>query len=329
MRRPRRWALGVLAIIGVALIVLPLAFGMFTRAPQGADMIAGFRPYMTSARLDGYQREIRQIDAGVHDANTSAAAALAPTSGHASASFARRFPDVVDFGTQWAPIDRSMTNMLTTIQANVGNYNAVAALPNFSLFPWFFVIPGAVLLILVGIAVVRPTWWTAVRWALVVLGVGLVLAPVAFQMFTRAPAGEYMVNAFRTIETRSNVQSIQSDFGTIAGGEGAIQLELVPALHAAGFTDTQIATRFPGITALEHNWVGILNDLTPMIGAMSDNVGNYQAVAALPPFPLFPWFFLLPGLLIGGLAFAAAPRRRAALPAPLPVPNRQFSEGGS
>ena len=28
--------------------------------------------------------------------------------------------------------------------------------------------------------------------------------------------------------------------------------------------------------------------MTPMIGAMSDNVANYQAIAALPPFPLFP-----------------------------------------
>jgi hypothetical protein len=319
--------LGVFAIIGVALIVLPMAFGMFARAPKGADMIAGFRPYMTTARLAGYQREIREIDAGVRDANTGAAAALGPVPRRSQASFATRFPDVVTFGRQWVPIDTSLTNMLTTIQANLGNYRAVAALPNFSLFPWFFVIPGVAVLVMVGMAAVRPGWWTGLRWALVVLGVGLVLAPVAFRMFTRAPAGGTMVNAFRTIETPANVQSIQTDFGTIAGGEGAIQLELVPALHAAGLTDAQIAARFPGIAALEHDWVPILNDLTPMIGAMSDNIVNYQAVAALPPFRLFPWFFVLPGLLIAVLALTATPRRRAGHGAALAVPNRQFSEG--
>lgn len=42
---------------------------------------------------------------------------------------------------------------------------------------------------------------------------------------------------------------------------------------------------------------------------MSNNVVNYDAVAALPPFALFPWFFVLPGLLIAGLALAAGPRR--------------------
>jgi hypothetical protein len=80
---------------------------------------------------------------------------------------------------------------------------------------------------------------------------------------------------------------------------------------------------------LDNNWVGILNDLTPMIGAMSDNVGNYQAVAALPPFALFPWFFVLPGLLIGGLAFAAGPRGRRDQPNLVPVRNRPAAEGES
>ncbi len=327
-RRPRRWALVALAVIGVALIVLPFAFGMFTRAPKGADMIAGFRPYMTAARLDGYQRDMRQIDAGVRDATTTAAAVLVPASGHRSASFATRFPDVVAFGSEWPPIDKSMTSMLTTIQANLGNYDDVAALPNFSLFPWFFVIPGVLALILVSIAVIRPRWWRPARWALVALGIGLILAPVAFRMFERAPAGEHMVNAFRTIETQSNVESVQDDFGTIASGQGAIQLELVPVLQGAGLSGAQIRTRFPGITELDDSWVGILNDLTPMIGAMSDNIANYQAVAALPPFRLFPWFFVLPGLLIAGLAVAAGPRRRTGRAASIATHNSPVSEGG-
>jgi len=40
-------------------------------------------------------------------------------------------------------------------------------------------------------------------------------------------------------------------------------------------------------------------------------VGNYQAVAALPPFPLFPWFFVAPGLLVIGSATAAGGPGRA------------------
>ena len=58
----------------------------------------------------------------------------------------------------------------------------------------------------------------------------------------------------------------------------------------------------------------------PLIGAMSDNIPNYDAVAALPPFGLFPWFFVAPGVLLAGISLGAgrrAPRRR---PVPLSDP---------
>jgi hypothetical protein len=314
----------VVALIGLGLALAPAAFQMFSRAPRGANMIAAFRPYMTQARLEGYQTEIQQINAATHEATTTAAGAVSSS----PAEFASRFPDVVTFGQQWPAVDSTMGSMLTTIRANVGNYNDVAALPNFRLFPWFFVIPGLLVLALAVVALLHPVWWSWVRWVLVVLGVGLVLAPVVFQMFTRAPAGGRMVNAFRDVETQAKVVQIQRDFGTIASGEGAIQLELVPALHATGLSDAQIAARFPAITTLERNWVPILNDFTPMIGAMSDNVGNYDAVKALPPFPLFPWFFVIPGLLVCALALLALPRRRVGEPVPVPATANPVSEGG-
>jgi hypothetical protein len=130
-------------------------------------------------------------------------------------------------------------------------------------------------------------------------------------MFERAPEGGQMMSAFRDIETAQNVQKIQSYFGTMAVGQGAIRLDVIPALEHAGLTSAQIATRYPAVTALDADWVHILNDMTPMIGVMSDSVDGYQAVASLPPFPLFPWFFVIPGALVAGLAVVAwIPRRR-------------------
>jgi hypothetical protein len=40
--------------------------------------------------------------------------------------------------------------LVSTMQANVGNYSSVNSLPNFRLFTWFFVIPGLALLLLAG-----------------------------------------------------------------------------------------------------------------------------------------------------------------------------------
>lgn len=308
--KPKRWAMIALAVLGVALIAMPAAFQMFDRAPKGARMIKDFRPYMTAARLSGYQTEMSLIDAGAQEGSTKVAARLSGSSASGGqARFAASFPEFAEFDHQWSGIYPDMTGMLNTIQRNLGNYQAVAALPSFKLFPWFFVIPGVMLLGLLGLGLARPGWWRTIRRLLVAVGLGLVLAPAAFQMFSRAPKGGHMMTAFKTIETRARVQRIQGYFGDMAAGQGAVQLELIPALQRSGLSSSKITTAYPGITTFDDQWVHILNDMTPMIGAMSDNVANYQAVAALPPFPLFPWFFVLPGLLVVGFAVAAGPRR--------------------
>jgi hypothetical protein len=157
-------------------------------------------------------------------------------------------------------------------------------------------------------ALLRPRWWRAARWTIAVVGVGLVLAPAVFQMFQRAPDGGRMMTSFKTIETTPNVTRIQDYFATMASGQGDLRLGVVPALEQDNLSSAKVADQFPAVTALDNNWIHILNDMTPMIGAMSDNVPNYQAIASLPPFPLFPWFFVLPGLLVFGAALLSRDR---------------------
>jgi hypothetical protein len=291
------------AVVGFGLAVAPVAFNMFARAPKGAVMLTDFKPLMTTPRLDGFQGEIRQINGAVHEVNTKAAKRLAAhgATGHRTAPS----PTYRSFSAQWPMINSKMSTLLDQVQGNLGNYQAVAALPSFRLFPWFFLIPGVLILAAALLALGGVLSGSLARITLVVLGVGLVLAPVAFQMFTRAPKGGHMMSAFKQIETTRNVEQIQGYFSTMAAGQGAIRLSIVPALEHTGLSAAQVATQFPALTTLNRDWVHTLNDMTPMIGAMSDNVTNYQAIAALPPFPLFPWFFLIPGALVAGLAWSS------------------------
>lgn len=314
----RRWALVALAALGVGLAVAPLLFGMFDRAPKGAAMIDGFRPYMSEERLTVFEGHITGIREAVREGQGPVADALG---GGGSASLEREYPTFAAFAREWPAIDDDMSRMLATIKRNVGNYEAVAALPDFKLFPWFFVVPGALLVLLAAGALLRPAAWPRLRWAVAALAVGLVLAPAVVQMFTRAPKGAEMVSAFTTIETRANVERIQGYFGSIAVGQGAVRLELVPVLERRlDVSAAELAARFPASVALVERWPDILGDLTPMIGAMSDNVVNYEAVAALPDFRLFPWFFVAPGLIALALVAAARPRTHPdAAPALIPA----------
>jgi hypothetical protein len=318
-RRPRptgtqRVLLVVVALIGLGLAAAPFAFDMFSRAPKGAVMLSDFKPFMTPQRLDGFQTDMGQINAAVHEVNTEAAPRLAAggRTGHRSGTGA----SYRTFNAQWPAIDTTMTHLLDHVQGNLTNYSDVAALPSFRLFPWFFLIPGVLIFGLALAALCGLLRTVAVRISLVVLGIGLILAPVAFQMFSRAPHGAQMMSTFRTIETPENVTRIQGYFSTMAVGQGAIRIDLVPALERTGLTASQVARRYPAMTTLDRDWVRILNDMTPMIGAMSDSVPDYQAITALPPFTLFPWFFVIPGALI--IVLAAVRVRRDQEPAPAP-----------
>lgn len=328
----RRWPLLLVLAVGVALIAVPAATKMFERAPQGAWMIDAFAPYMRAERLASFDRDVRQVDEYAQEALTVAPRIFLPgvaDTQQRQQQFLTRSPQVALFSQQWPAVHRTFTRLLGTISANKAEYDAVAALPSFNLFPWFFVIPGVLLIALALAGLLlgrrRPASWIPLRRATVALGVGLVLAPVVFQMFTRAPQGGRMVTAFKTIETRRTVQEVQGHFGTIAVGQGAIRTELVPKLKAQGWSDARLRAELPAAMRLQERWTKILNNLTPMIGVMSDNVVNYRAVAALPPFPLFPWLFVVPGLLVIALGLLAG-RRPQAPPLPPPPDHPDLNE---
>ena len=85
-------------------------------------------------------------------------------------NFDAAYPTFAQFSGQWGAIDTHMTHLLDEVQGNLPNYQAVAALPSFTLFPLFFVIPGALVLLLLGASLFRPAWWGTFRWVLVALG---------------------------------------------------------------------------------------------------------------------------------------------------------------
>ena len=286
---------------------------MFTRAPGGGTMIKGFKPYMNVTTIDNFRHDLDVIGAARQQ---SSALVDQP-------SETRRYPAVASFDTQWPSIDADMGSMLTTMRGNIGHYDGVAALPPFVLFPWFFVIPGVLIAaIAIGALVARRRGVDPVkrRRALAVLGLGLIAAPAIFQMFTRAPGGQAMIGDFKRFMTTAKVEQIQGYFLTIGGAEGQLRLQVLPSTTGQSASPADVAA----IKTLNREWPAISSTMAPMIGAMSDNVGNFQGVAALPPFGLFPWFFVVPGVLVVGLSLAA--RRREPAAVELPATDRTAQE---
>ncbi len=178
-------------------------------------MIDAFEPYMTPAEIEKFQGYLEVIGAAVDETETAVAPAAAGPDGDAADAYAEA-PLVATLVDAWPGIDADMSDMLTTMSADIDNYEAVAALPPFPLFPWFFVIPGVLLVGVAAWVLFKPERsHRAARWLVAVVGVGLVLAPAAFQMFERAPKGGEMIDDFRPLMTRDRVQNIQGYFVTL------------------------------------------------------------------------------------------------------------------
>jgi hypothetical protein len=271
--------------IGIGLAFAPVAFQMFTRAPKGGDMITSFKPYMTTVKIDSFSRFLRDIDAANTEAATSIVALPPADTG--------KYPGVSALNREWPSIDADMSEMLTTMRADIDNYKGVAALPPFVLFPWFFVLPGLMIAGVAAWSLARPGKGKTI--ALVALGLGLIAAPAIFQMFDRAPGGAQMINDFKPLMTNEKVTKVQGYFLTIGLAEGELRNKLVPA-------ETARAHALPASRALSAEWPKESGEMAPMIAAMADNRDNFNAVVALPPFWLFPWFFVLPGILVVGAA---------------------------
>jgi hypothetical protein len=308
------------AVTGLALVAVPFAIHLWERAPRGEALVSAYAPYMEPARVASYQRDLRELDAGVRQAQARGPKALYPHRAPAAArrAFARNGPLLASFAEQWPDTYKSLRAVVDPIAAHRDGYVALAALPRFGLFAWAFVIPGAALVLLAALALLWPRSWRGARWAVAVVALGLLVAPSALQLWDRAPRGAKLVEAFGTVETRTTVERVQNDFGQVAIAQGALGGELVPALERRGLSDREIDQRFPAVRTLTTRWIDILNNLTPVIGALSDNVDRFQAVAALPPLTAFPWLFAVPGALLALVLLAGALR-------PVLLPQRRSS----
>lgn len=284
-------------------------------------MLADFRPYMRPSVLTTFQADVDQVDAAARELQGRAAFLSASRLRLTPEQYRRQYSSLLQFQHDWPAADKDFTVLIRTINANIGNYGAVSALPSFRLFPYFFVLPGLMITAVAALALRRqraadPPGRT--RLLLGILGVGLIAAPLVFQMFTRAPKGETMLNEFRPLMTTQRITTVQGYFVTMAGGEAAVRTQLLPALRAHGTSDAELKQLLPQSLAFTSIWTSMVNRMAPMLAAMSDNRTRYDGLISLPPFGLFPYFFVGPGVLLL-LATAAGRSTAARVPSPAPA----------
>ncbi|HEX7625520.1 MAG TPA: hypothetical protein VF379_00575 [Gaiellaceae bacterium] len=179
-----------------------------------------------------------------------------------------------------------------------------------------------------------------VLWAVLVIGLALVVTPLAMSLPSKAGAGEHMLGGFQPIMQPGQVKTTAYYYNNVFTPLGKVtpmmsaknlakfqayltglkSLKLTPAQMAA------VQQQFPAMAAMlaqmpamERDFGGLLSTMQantgifsqvpaglkhygPLVSTMQANVDNYKQVNSLPSFRLFAWFFIVPGVLLALLA---------------------------
>ena len=154
-------------------------------------------------------------------------------------------------------------------------------------------------------------------WAVLAIGVLLLVVPFAMGLPGKAAAGERMMTDFRPLMAPAAVQKTADYYDNVFVPLG----QITPAFTVAnadklqGYMDgmqqagiqipPQAAQDFTNLIAMMRQAAPIAEQVPPglawyepLVTTMQGNVDDYASVNSLPDFNLFTWFFVVPGILL-------------------------------
>ncbi len=181
-----------------------------------------------------------------------------------------------------------------------------------------------------------------ILWGVLVIGLALVIAPLAISLPSKAAAGERMMGDFQPIMQPEQVKTTAYYYNDVFTPLGKVVPAMskqnidkfqgyIDGMTSVKLTQTQmqkLQQEFPQLAPLFTGMPAMIGDLTqfialmranagifaqvpagldhygPLVSTMQGNVNDYQQVSSLPNFNLFTWFFMVPGVLLVLLAGA-------------------------
>ncbi|MDN5896952.1 MAG: hypothetical protein L0H93_23380, partial [Nocardioides sp.] len=258
--------LGVM-MLGIFLIVFPLATGMFAKV-QGVERLTNsLRPSFETAALEQTRTDLDTMQAMSDQLQTETLpalpGALGMTPGQFQSYMAQSFPDVSSGISQLDTIMPSFQGLVGDLEAQQSNFHRADQVPTgflpSTLLPYFFVIPG-VLLFVTGMAGLivggrgGAGWSSAALGLSLVFGIVFVVSPFVLSVPAKAQVVDDLQTAFGSVFTNEGAASVRADMATVQDMADQLQSETLPALATGlGMSATQfqgfMSTNFPAVAA--------------------------------------------------------------------------------
>ncbi len=301
--RQRRAPAVALLILGVLLVLGPIAGGMFAKVASGNQLIDEFEPHLEADALARDEVDLDVLRRGAAAIDQVAIEAQVPEG---------EFPGVDEYRRTAPAIDARASELLDRIVSAEPDYRRVAGVGGFDRVPFLIVLGGiasvAGACVLLGGSRTRSR---AAAGVVVLASVALIAYPLLSDLPSGTRAGERMLNTLEPVMTAGHVRQLQGDFVGLVNVVGELD---------TGFRSVpQAGPAAADIAALVDQWPKISSDLATLVGALNDNLDNYEDLhdldgitgrVGVSGLAALPWLLVALGLVSASCAIAAVPRRR-------------------
>ncbi|MGZ4142028.1 MAG: hypothetical protein ACXVQY_05910 [Actinomycetota bacterium] len=311
----------VLVAVGAAFIIATFTSHLFTVAPAFERMTKDFRPQMTTANIQALRGDLSQLtavqDELVNKVVPAVATAVKMTPEQFIATMQTQFPAVTAGMTAIPQISTQFSGVLNTLQNEQARFAKADAIPTSNLpattVPWTLLFAG-VITILVGLAVIRVGKTGPIL--AIVVGVLLVVAPLAMSFPSKASAADTMNKNLKPVYTAQLVAGAKQSLGVMQQMGSEMQTKMIPALGTMlnmqpADVQTYLAKNFPVVAAGMTAMPGALTRFGTMVTTFDRSLANYDTAKGTALTPLV-WLMIGGGLVCAAVGVVTSYRKQTA-----------------
>ncbi|MYW00857.1 hypothetical protein [Streptomyces sp. SID3343] len=328
MRAYRHVALVLIALLGAALIIFPLAAGLPKKTQAVDDLTNDFRSGFTKSAIAENKTDLATMNAMLTQLQAETLPGMAQqarTSTEGLVGLMGMSSPEVPKGLKEVPTIMPRFNKLAgTMDEQAGNFRQADDIPTSDLpntaVTYLYLIPGIILLVvgagglLLSFTGTRAVLTTVCLGIAAVIGLGLVVGTFATGVVGKTEASEKMFTAFRPTFTDAGYQQAHQDLKTLGDMAAGMKAKSIPQMAKIAQKSTEqftaeLSTTYPAVGKGLLETDRILAKFNALVDNIGANIDTFKNADSIPDkdteVSVMPWLLIGPGLavlLLSGVA---------------------------
>lgn len=307
-------------LMGTGLIAITLISNLFAVGPAFENLIVDFRPALTQSSIDTARADIAGLSAVQSEFTTKLAPALSQQLKMTPTQFnefvSQNFPSVAAGMSALPTVVPTFNGLINTLDEQRPLFASADAIPTKDLpattVPWAMFGAG-LLVFLIGFLMLRSPKAGGV--AAIVVGLLLLLAPVALSLPSKAADADQLNANLKPVYTQALVTNATGALATIGAMGNEMQTKMLPALATQlKMTPEQLqaflGSNFPATAQALQTMPASMERFNRLVKVFDKNLANYNILKPVGLAKLISILMVVGGLVAGLGALGVLKRRR-------------------